>query len=90
MKTIAGLVAALLLCAAAHAQSGKLIRFVVPYVQGNAIDVVSRMIAEKMGASLEQTMIVANVGGGSGIPAVVELINAPADGTTVLGVDAGH
>jgi tripartite-type tricarboxylate transporter receptor subunit TctC len=70
-RTYLGILAASALCLSptAHAQTypTKLIRIIVPFPAGGATDTVARLLAEKMGPRLGQTIIVENKGGAAGI-----------------------
>ena len=63
------------------------ITFVVPYAPGGGADIVARLVAEKMGPLLGQTIVVQNRAGASGQIAAAYVASAPADGYTVL-IDA--
>lgn len=76
--------------ASAQAFPTKTIRIIVPYAPGSAVDLVPRLLAERMAPDLGQPVVVENKTGGLGVPAMVETLNQPADGHTVLAVDAGH
>jgi tripartite-type tricarboxylate transporter receptor subunit TctC len=70
----------------AHAETypDKLIRLVVPTGTGGAADIVSRMIADKLRASLNQNVIVENRVGANGIVGADAVLAAPADGYTIM------
>lgn len=74
------------------AQSGKgPITLVVPFAAGGATDVVSRLVAKKLGERLGRTLIVENVGGGGGMVGATKVARAAADGNTLLmGTVATH
>lgn len=83
------LVFALLLAApAAVAQSypSKPIRLVVPTSVSTPVDIVSRIIASRMGAALGQPIAVDNRPGATGIVGAEEVLKSPADGYTLLTV----
>ena len=86
-RTCLGILAASALCLspAAHAQTypTKLIRIIVPFPAGGATDTVARLLAEKMGPRLGQTIIVENKGGAAGILGTDMVVKAPADGHTL-------
>lgn len=62
----------------------KPIRFVVPFPTGNAGDLMARMLAEKLTASMKQTVIVDNRPGAGGNIGAEHVAKSPADGYTVL------
>ena len=72
----------------AHAQSdypNKPITLVVPLPPGGTNDIMARAIADKLGASLGQQVVVENRAlGGSGTVATRAVAKAPADGYTLL------
>jgi tripartite-type tricarboxylate transporter receptor subunit TctC len=60
------------------------VRVLVPYAAGGTPDIITRIIAPQLGQKLGQTFVIDNRVGGSGIPAVQDMLRAPADGHTVL------
>ena len=62
----------------------KPIRFVVAFAPGSSTDIVARLIGEQLTAALGQTVIVENKPGAGGNIATVGVMNAPADGYTLL------
>jgi len=86
-KTIAALLlAATSLAPAAFAQGAyptKPIRMIVPYAAGGPTDVLARVMAQKLGDSLGQNVIVENKPGASGIPGTDAIAKAPPDGYTI-------
>jgi tripartite-type tricarboxylate transporter receptor subunit TctC len=86
MKRLAALFLCLLLSGAAAAQTypSRPVRLVVPFPPGNAGDLMARMLAEKLTASMKQTVLVENrPGAGGNIGAEYAAKSAP-DGYTVL------
>jgi len=71
---------------AAHAQTypEKPIRLVVPFTPGSGTDTVARLLAEPLGAALEQSVIVENKPGGNGTIAAGNVARAEKDGYTIL------
>src|SRR4051794_2707211 len=62
----------------------KTIRFVIAFPAGNATDIVGRLIGDKVQASVKQSVIPENQGGGNAILGAAVVARAPADGYTVL------
>jgi len=69
-------------CASAHAQNevGKLI---VGYPPGQSVDVVARLLVERLGPALGRTLIVENMPGQAGSVALAAVARMPADGSTL-------
>jgi tripartite-type tricarboxylate transporter receptor subunit TctC len=60
------------------------ITMIVPFPPGGAVDPVARIIAERMKASLGQSIVIENVAsGGNGIVGVGRVARATPDGTTI-------
>jgi len=78
--------AALALSAAAHAQvyPAKPLRMIVAYPPGGGTDIVGRMLAQKLGESLGQSVVVENRGGASGNIGTGLAARAAPDGYTIL------
>lgn len=69
----------------------KAVRLVVPYAPGAAADQLARAMAERLGRSLGQTVLVDNRAGAGGTLGADNVAKAPADGyAIVLGTDATH
>ncbi len=62
----------------------KPIRIVVPYPAGGGLDVISRVIGERLGRSLGQPILVDNKPGGGTILGADFVAKAPADGYTLM------
>src|SRR5690349_21881484 len=86
------LFALLLLSFDAGAQSypGKPIRWVVPYTGGGITDVVTRVVTQKMQASLGQPIVVDNRPGANSILGSDIAAKSAPDGYTLLTVIAGY
>jgi tripartite-type tricarboxylate transporter receptor subunit TctC len=59
------------------------ITLIVPYPPGGSTDVAGRILADKMGATLGQPVIVENVGGAGGSIGVGRLARSAPDGYTI-------
>lgn len=85
------LVALLPLSAAAQAAyPNKPIRVIVPFAAGSTTDIIARAIADKMGASMGQTLIIDNRGGASGTIGQAAVANAAPDGYTIMVHSSSH
>jgi tripartite-type tricarboxylate transporter receptor subunit TctC len=65
------------------------ITFVVPFAPGGGTDVITRLIADKLGEAIGQRVVVENRPGAAGAVANRAVISAPADGHTILMGTAG-
>jgi tripartite-type tricarboxylate transporter receptor subunit TctC len=63
------------------------IRVVMPLAAGSAVDVMVRVVAERMGELLGQRLVIENQTGASGMIGMRSGARAPADGYTILAVN---
>jgi tripartite-type tricarboxylate transporter receptor subunit TctC len=70
----------------AHADTfpSKQIRWVIPFAPGGNYDVTSRLVAEPMGRTLGQSVLIDNRPGAGGVVGLEAAVNAPADGYTIV------
>jgi tripartite-type tricarboxylate transporter receptor subunit TctC len=57
---------------------------VVPYPPGTNADVIARLLTDKLARGLKQTFVVENRAGAATVPATAWVLQAPADGHTLL------
>jgi len=93
LSLVSAAVASPALSRGAHAQAypSKAITIVVPFAAGGSTDVIGRIMAERMRASLGQTLIVENTTGAGGTLGVARAVRAAPDGYTIsLGQNGSH
>ena len=85
----AALVLGACLLTAAHAQSGKPLKLIVPFPAGGTADVLPRLLAEKMRSQFPAGVVVENRTGAGGNIGAEFVYRADADGTTFLASPPG-
>ena len=68
----------------------KPIRVIVPFAAGSTTDIIARAIADKMGQSMGQTLVIDNRGGASGTIGQQVVATAAADGYTIMIHSSSH
>src|SRR3954468_19967133 len=68
----------------------KAITIITPITAGTTIDILARLFADGLSRKFGQQILVLNRPGAGGIIAAQALLNAPADGHTVLLANSGH
>src|SRR5687768_5152603 len=78
----------------AGAQMGypsKPIRLMVPFPPGGSTDIVARIVAQKLGAQLGQSLVIENRGGAGGTLGTAQVAKAAPDGySLVVGTTSTH
>ncbi len=69
---------------------GRPIRMIIPYPPGGATDAMSRLAAQKLGERLGTTVVTENRSGANGTVGGQAVLQAPADGYTILGSASIH
>ncbi len=72
------------------AYPNKPIRVIVPFAAGSTTDIIARAIADKMGASMGQTLVIDNRGGASGTIGQQMVASAAPDGYTIMIHSSSH
>jgi tripartite-type tricarboxylate transporter receptor subunit TctC len=84
---LAGAAAALAAPSVSRAQAwpeGRVITMIVPFPAGGGTDVVSRVIADRLGAAMKARFVVENRPGGGGSIGYMVAARAAPDGSTVM------
>lgn len=83
---VAGLLAGVALAGQASAQDypTRTVTLLVPYAPGGGTDVYARMLGDELAAKLKQSVVIENKAGAATQIAASALLNAPADGYTIM------
>ncbi len=73
-----------LFATSAHAQGDKAVHIIVPFAVGGPTDIIARLLAPKLAASLKRPVIVENKVGATGGIGAAFVANSPPDGDTLL------
>ncbi|MDP2450306.1 MAG: tripartite tricarboxylate transporter substrate binding protein [Polaromonas sp.] len=79
-----------LAASAQGAYPNKPIRVIVPFAAGSTTDIIARAIADKMGQSMGQTLVIDNRGGASGTIGQAAVAQAAPDGYTIMVHSSSH
>jgi tripartite-type tricarboxylate transporter receptor subunit TctC len=89
-RALIGLPALLSLPAAAQDFPSRPVRLVVPFAAGGIVDVVARIVAERLQGELGRPVLVENQGGAGGTIGAATVARAAPDGHTLLLHATGH
>src|SRR5215470_378417 len=70
--------------ASAATYPDRMIKIVVPFTPGGPVDLVARLVAQRMAPALGQSVVIENRAGAGGIIGVKTVVNAEPDGYTLL------
>src|SRR5450432_3696897 len=70
--------------ASAQTYPDRLIKIVVPFTPGGPVDLVARLVAQRMGPALGQSVVIENRPGGAGVIGAKAVAGAEPDGYTLL------
>lgn len=94
MRLVSTVAIAALLSAAVGAQAAdwptKQIKAVIPFGAGSATDIIPRIVFERIGAQLGQTIIIENRGGAGSTIGEAMVAKADPDGYTLLATSSAH
>jgi tripartite-type tricarboxylate transporter receptor subunit TctC len=70
--------------ASAETYPDRMIKIVVPFTPGGPVDLVARLVAQRMAPALGQSVVIENRAGAGGVIGVKTVVNAEPDGYTLL------
>src|SRR5215470_59675 len=73
-----------------YPSTSRTLRLIVPFAAGGGVDVLARLYAEMLKEKHGLTVVVENRGGGSGTIGALAVLQAPADGYTLLFSSSTH
>src|SRR5436190_19343247 len=76
--------------ASAQVYQSRPIRFIVGFAAGGSVDLSARMIGQALSDRVGQTVVIENRPGAASSIATEMVVNAPADGYTMLFVGVNH
>jgi tripartite-type tricarboxylate transporter receptor subunit TctC len=74
----------------ARAQSGKMMKLILPVGAGSGVDAAARVMTDALAKALDQTVIVENAPGAGGVTGTARIVKAPKDGNTLGVVSNNH
>lgn len=78
---------AALLATPALAQQDRTVRVIMPLAAGSAVDVMLRIVSERLGEALGARLVIENLTGASGMIGMRAAARAPADGSVLVAVN---
>ena len=84
VRALSTLLAVVSFAAAAQSFPSKPVTLIVPFAAGGPTDTIARILADRAGKALGQTVVVENVAGAGGTIAVQKVVRSAPDGYTVF------
>ena len=76
--------------AAQQSYPTKPVRFIVPYAAGSTLDVLGRLVGQKLSENWGQSVVVDDRPGGNTVIGTEAMLQSPADGYTLMLTSSGH
>lgn len=86
----AGLVAAVVRAGGPAVWPDRPVRLIVPYPAGGSVDLLTRILAERLESRFGQPFVIENKPGAAGNIGITALAGSPADGYTLASATVGH